>query len=467
MTDQFSDEFLLNLTPEQAQAIVAQGDEASRWALLRLSALARGKSAKSAPDPSTPSAMIAPYQKPDRKGRKKTPGRKQGHAGARRATPQIDRREQHRLECCPECGGPVSPPRRRRARIVEDIEQTRAVTTEHQIHAHYCPRCKKRVEPKVTAALSGSSIGHRALALSSWLHYGLGNSLGQIVQVFNALFQLPVSEGGLTQMWQRLAKVLEPWYDEIITEAAGSAVLHADETGWRVNGKTHWLWCFTQPSLTCYLIDESRGSKVLTEFLGECFEGILVSDFFSAYSAIKDEQRQVCFAHLLREIKKVSERDGSDEWRAFAKKLKRLLKDALRLAAHHDRLSGDYGRAVERLYLRLGLLTGEPSGHPDCRRLKKRLRRHHDSLFAFLEQPNVPPDNNRAERELRPAVIARKNSFHNMSDRGAKTQSALMSIYRTLKLRGHDPLETIAGALTRFIAGGQLPPLPRPRSPDT
>lgn len=466
MTDQLRENNLLDLTEEKARELYAQGPEAVVWALLKLSALAREKAAAK-PDPATPSAMIPPYKKPARKGRRKKPGRKEGHKGERRlAPPRIDRREEHRLQCCPDCGGPIRPTRKRRRRVVEDIEQTRATITEHLIHSHYCARCKKRVEPKVTQAMPRATVGNRALALSSWLHYGLGNSLSQVTSVFNSLFHFPLSEGGLAQMWRRLADALEPWYDQIITEANGSAVLHADETGWRVNGKTHWLWCFTNPALTCYLIDPSRGSKVLTEFLGECFEGMLISDFFSAYNVVAREQRQVCLAHLLREIKKVSERDDGNEWRAFAKKLKRLLRDALRLAAHPDRTAEKFLMLRYRLQCRITKMCNADYEHPDCSRLVKRLIRHRDSLLEFLYNPDVPPDNNRAEREIRPAVIARKNSFHNMSDRGARTQSVLMSIYRTLKLRGHDPIESIADALALHIATDQLPALPPVRAPD-
>jgi len=465
MTDQLAEKNLLSLTEEKARELYAQGQEAVIWALLKLSTLAREK-AGAKDDPATPSAMKAPYQKPARKGRRKKPGRKKGHKGARRMAPtQVDRREEHRLQHCPDCGGPVSPSRSSRKRIIEDIEKIRATITEHMIHSHYCRRCKKRVEPKVTRALPRAAIGNRALALSSWLHYGLGNSLSQVVSVFNSLFHFPISDGGLAQMWQRLADALEPWYNQIVAEANGSAVLHADETGWRVNGKTHWLWCFTNPTLTCYLIDKSRGSKVLTEFLGECFEGMLISDFFAAYNVVADEQRQVCLTHLLREIKKVSARDQSKEWTAFAKKLKRLLRDALRLAAHPERTAEKYLMLRYRLQCRLTKLSNAKYEHPDCIRLINRLIKHRESLLEFLYNPDVPPDNNRAERELRPAVIARKNSFHNMSGLGAKTQSILMSVYRTLKLRGHDPIETIADAIAQQISTGQFPVLPRPRAP--
>ena len=244
-------------------------------------------------------------------------------------------------------------------------------------------------------------------------------------------------------------------------------MLHADETGWRVSGRTHWLWCFAAPDLTYYAIEASRGSVVAQEFLAECFEGILVSDFYAAYNKVSAGGRQMCLAQLLSELKKVSETNQGLDWQAFEETLKRLLKDAIRLSRRSDREAEDYQRKVNRIQLRLDDLCADDYEDADCRRLAKRLAKHRYSLFTFLDDADVPFDNNRAERELRPAVIARKNSLHSTSENGARTQAILMSICRTLKLRGHDPLETIGDALALFIATGKLPQLPRPPNPET
>ena len=102
----------------------------------------------------------------------------------------------------------------------------------------------------------------------------------------------------------------------------------------------------------------------------------------------------------------------------------------------------------------------------DAARIVKRLSKYRTHLFTFLYDPAVAPDNNRAEREIRPAVIARKNSLHNTSDNGARLQAMLLSIYRTLKLRGADPLQIMAQALAQYLETGQLPPLPAAIAPD-
>ncbi len=88
------------------------------------------------------------------------------------------------------------------------------------------------------------------------------------------------------------------------------------------------------------------------------------------------------------------------------------------------------------------------------------LRRPGDQAFTFLGYPAIPFENNHAARQIRPAVIPRKDGQSNRSERGALTQAVLMSVYRTLRPRGQDPLGTIAAALRSYLQTGQLPPLP-------
>ena len=205
MNRALSDQNLLDLTEEKARALYAQGEEAVIFALLQLNALARQKQAGAGVDPATPSSQIPVYKKPTGKKRKAKRGQKKGHKGACRKSPlKIDRFVEHRLECCPDCGGAVGPARATRTRVIEDIQQAEVETTEHTIHAHYCPRCKKRVEAKVLDALPKSTLGTRALALSAWLHYGLGQTISQVAALFDSLFHFEVSAGGLSQQWARL-----------------------------------------------------------------------------------------------------------------------------------------------------------------------------------------------------------------------------------------------------------------------
>ena len=450
-----------DLTDSEVDELFSLGPEAIRWAILEYSAQLK-QADKPAFGPNTPSGQIPLYKKPNRESRRrKKPGAKSGHAGKRRAAPErIDEVKEHELEICPCCGEALGAAFEERERITEDIPEVKPVVTKHIIRRYRCKNCGKTVEQKVTDALPRAVLGNKVLALTAWLHYGLGTTLSQIIAVLNTHLSFKISEGGLVQMWHRLTKILEEWYEQIAMEARSSAVLHADETGWRVNGKTYWLWCFTSKNLTCYFINKSRGSPALLEFMGETFSGCLVTDFWAAYNRIACKSRQYCLAHLFREIDKVDERNESGEWKAFRKKLMRLFNDALRLekacGLDDEKWESRYARLLDRL-------SGICSVHrndPDVRRLTKRLHRHADGLFTFLLDEDVDHTNNHAEREIRPAVVMRKVIQQNRSNKGAHTQEVLMSVYRTLKLRGHDPVKTVVDALSIYLETGKLPDLP-------
>jgi len=456
------------LTEAEAAVLAEAGPEAVRLALLaangRIASLAAA--AASSASPSTPSGMVPVHEKPSvpqgKRRRRKSPGAKAGHVGSRRKPPAtVDVRAEHRLDACPCCGGALQRCNRTRTRVIEDIPaQVTPVVTEHTIHRDYCPSCKRHVEPVVPDAMPNATLGHHVIALSSWFHYGLGVTIGQTRDILASHLHTDVTAGGLLDGWQRLAETLFPWYEQIGREARAGAVLHADETGWRVDGQTWWLWCFCNPDTCCYLIDPSRGSAALQKFFTEAFKGVLVTDFWAAYDAVCAGDNQRCLPHLLRELIKVDERNDTQEWRAFSKQLKRLARDGIRLRKRPDFSKERYASRIRLINRRLCALADAAYHDADAARLGERISKYRDQLFTFLDTAGVPPDNNHGERQIRPAVIIRKNSLCNRSEQGAATQGVLMSIYRTLKLRGHDPTHTIAAALRTLLKTGKLPPLP-------
>ncbi len=450
----------------QATRLAGLGPEAVRLALLAVAA--RVAQLQPGPvSPATPSGMVPVYQKPAAsKRRRKKPGAKDGHAGTRRKTPaKVDARVEHRLAACPCCGGALQRCKRTRTRIVEDIPQEiTPVVTEHTIHRDYCPGCKKHVEPVVPDAMLNATLGHHVVALSSWFHYGLGVTIGQTRDILASHLHATVTAGGLLDAWGRMAAALRPWYEQVAEQLRGTACLHADETGWRVDGQTHWLWCFCDTQSCLYLIDRSRGGPALRRFFTEAFAGTLVTDFWAAYEQVAADDRQYCLVHLLRELEKVDERNRSLAWAAFAKLLRRLVRDGIRLRKRSDFTPERYRSRISLVNRRLNRLADDAAAglyaDPDARRLGERISRHRDHLFTFLDKVEVPFDNNHAERQIRPAVILRKNILCNRSPAGADTQAVLMSIFRTLKLRGLDATKTIASALRELLQTGTLPPLP-------
>lgn len=423
--------------------------------------------------PHTPSGAVPPYEKPSpTKRRKLRPGARKGHAGSRRApvVPQAHA-EVAPLTTCPDCGGAVEDATKFRTRIVEDLlANLSTLATEYTIPRHWCSGCKKHVEPGVPAAMPGATIGNRVVGMSTVFHYGLGLTIDQVREVLLGTFQTRASAGGLVDIWRRVADVLMPWYDTIGEEARLSATLHADETGWRVNGETYWLWCFCNPRCCWYMIDPKRGQEPLLEFFAEAFEGVLIHDFWRPYSAVvlaDAGEHQCCLVDLRREMSHIESHRLSEkspaaaaDCSAFHRKAKWLIRDGIRLRRRPDFTPDRHRSRIDRIDARLMEIARSECADTDANRLSKRLLRHSDEIFTFLDRPEADWNNNFAERQIRPAVVLRKNSQCNRSDRGAAVQAVLMTIYRTLKLRDVEPSTAIRSALEQWSGTGILPPLP-------
>jgi transposase len=436
------------MTRDEAKAILALPQDKAIHAILALADKAdKYDQIVGGVSPTTPSGMTPPYLKPTRGKRRKSPGRKKGHPGISRLRPdEADHFKEHTLKRCPQCHSPVKKPIKTYTRYVEDIPHIeKPEVTQHTVHGYWCSTCKKVVFPTLTDALPNAMIGLRLVVLTAWLHYLVGVSVNNIVKILSVFCQFRISAGGLTQAWIKLARLLEPAYEHIAERISRSGVLSADETGWRLNGITHWLWCFTTKTLCYYLITKSRASPVIRQVLGSVFSGILICDFWGAYNKITALAKQRCFYHLFTELAKVDKINTSPSWKAFRKILLRLLKDAIRLSQTKAQLSPEkYNTRKNRLYHRLEqILRAHHDGDKDVRRLLKRLKRHKAELFTFLEHENVSPFNNHAEQQMRKPVLTRKVSQQNRSQHGAKTQAILMSLFRTAELQGQNPLEVV------------------------
>ena len=454
----------LGFSEADARAIVELGPEASIFAILTLAKrVAELSGLVGKADPSAPSGQTAIFLKPKTKGRRKKPGARPGHPGSRRETPKPDKTVPHSLERCPDCSGSVSKCNSSRSRIIEDIQSdSKPSVTEHVIPRYWCGQCRKKVEPVVEDALPDSQIGHHAICLAGMMHYLQGTTLSQILDVYNYHLHFPVTEGGLIQAWHRVGEIFRPWYYGILDEIQDQAVLNADETGWRVQGKTFWLWCLASKDAVYYLIDPKRGSGVLKKLFRTCFNGVLVTDFWAAYNSVICLAKQKCLPHLLRDLRRTRHyHNPGEDWPEFHRRLRRLIRDSMRLKKNKPGMVLEvYERRKARIRKRLDEFIDGVWKEKNARRLQKRLRRHREELLTFLDHEEVPPDNNAGERGIRPAVLIRKNSYGNASEKGAQTQATFMTILRTLKMRGHNPVQVLVESLKSYVRSGQLPPLP-------
>jgi transposase len=452
----------LDMPREQAiEALLKSASKAEQWERLQAKGAATDES------PTTPSAMRPVYKKPAARGRRKRPGRKRGHAGARRPKAEpTEKPQEHFLSECPCCQNELGEPCRSHERTIEDARPVQPEVTKHVVHEYWCGPCGKFVGAPVTQAMPHASIGLHFLVITAWMHYALGLSVGNCVKAAEALLGFSVSPGGLTQGWQRLAELVEYAYDQILELIRHSAVLNADETGWRVNGITHWMWVFATRQYAYYLIDRHRSTEVVTAVLGKVFPGILITDFYGAYNALQALGKQKCYFHLFTELVKVDKLTVAAPWKRFRKKLTRLLRDAVRLWERKTKLSAKvYDRRKAMLHRRLDALIAAKWTDKHAKRLIKRLRRHRDEMLTFLDHPGVSPYNNDGERNVGVVVHTRKVSQQNRSADGAKAHAILCSLFRTAHLQKLPPVAYVLGlaeqALIAQKSGVAKPSLPK------
>lgn len=433
------------MTRDEAAAILDLPREQAIEAVLELAQKAEKFDQLHGVAPTCPSGMTPPYLKKPAKRRRKKPGQKNGHPGVGRTRPEkIDHYKEHTLDRCPECCGSLGEPIKHHKRYTVDIPQVEPEVTEQTVNGYWCSACKKIVYPKVCDAMPNSMLGLRMLVMTAWLHYWVGMSVRNCVKLLSTFWAFEVSPGGLIQAWNNMAVLLKPIYEDIGKKVKNSAVLNADETGWRISGITHWLWGFVTDKWCYYVIDKSRGSPVIKRAIGNFFQGVLICDFWGAYNKICTLATQRCFYHLLTELEKVDKSNKSSDWKTFRKKLTRLVMDAVRLDDSKAKMADSvFVRRKMKLYTRLDSLIESPRQDKDVNRLIKRLIRHRNELFTFLEYENVSPYNNHAERQMRTPVKTRKISFQNRSDRGAEAQATFLSLFGSAQLQELNPVEKV------------------------
>jgi transposase len=377
----------------------------------------------------------------------KKPGRKRGQGRfARRAIPTQAHAEQTvPLPACPHCAGELTR-RTTHEQFQVEIPPVAPVVTRFVTESAYCPACAKRVRSthpeqiSTAAGAAGVVLGPRVKAFAADLHHRLGLSYGKIADLLAEVFGLPVTRGGLCQAEAHLARLAEQIYAELLAALRASEVVHVDETGWRIGGLAAWLWVFTNQHLTVYTMQQSRGHEVVLNILGQEFAGVLVADCFVAYdaAALSAWLHQKCVAHLLRELRDLAQtKRGTVQ--AWVLDLMTLLRDALALkAGATDLRAPEYEAAATVLEDRLDrLIAGAVrSQDADRARLGRRLDKHRVEILRFLYIEDLEATNNRAERQLRPAVVTRKTGGCNRTASGAAAHAILMSVLATCRQRG-------------------------------
>jgi transposase len=310
-----------------------------------------------------------------------------------------------------------------------------------------------------TAHRTGPQVMARALTL----HYHFGLPLCKVPAVIGAATGIALSQSALTQAAAALCApgaVLHTAYDGLREEVRASPVVNTDDTGWRIGGAAAFLMGFFTPLLAVFQIRWRHRHQEVVEILGACFAGLLGTDRGTSYEAgaLDTVEQQKCLSHLLKNLSAVEE-TKTGRALAFTKELKATLREAIKLWRDHRT-----GECAPEPYRERGRIIRQKLDRqlrdrrlrdPDNQRLLDGIGLQHDNgrVLLFLERPEIEPTNNRAERGLRGAVIARKVSHCSKNERGARTYEVMKSITATLALRGH----RVCRALADMISGRPMP----------
>ena len=391
--------------------------------------------------PSSKKPIKANTEKKEIKAKGARPGHKgHGRKGHSEIPPDRILDVEEQWERCPECGGPLEN-KGWEERSVIDSPPQRAEPVLYRLGKRYCPRCRRGFTAPAPGVLPKSLYGNQLIANVIVMHYLYGLSLGRVSEYSG------VGAGSLMTIFHRCAGLFEGAPAKLIEEYRQAPVKHADETGWRTDGKNGYVWLFATTRLSIFQFGKNRSAKIPQAVFGaEPLPGVLVVDRYNGYNKIRCEI-QYCYAHLLRDVQDLEkEFPDSAEVSTFVAVVAPLM--ALAMGLRSQPLSDDqFFSEGSRVRSELKAAMDRPARHQGIRRIQDIFRENEGRLYHWAEDKAVPADNNLAERDLRPSVIARKVSFGSVTDAGAKVRSTLTTIVTTLKKQGLDAAQGIKETL--------------------
>lgn len=413
-----------------------------------------------------PPDFVKPNRPPRPSPRKPRKRRERGYTRGRETATRV---VEHYPERCSECGRKLEGGWHHSSRQVVEIPSLPYEVIEHRFMARSCGICHRRelARPDLSSEVYGQCrLGVRLMSLIAYLDTVCRMPVAGIQTLLSAVHGLHVSRGEIVRVHHTVAQAGSGAYERLLEEARASQVLHADETGSREDGVNGYEWVLSTPDLRFYHRDASRGAAVIQKLLGydpverslgaaiqsrnaaraqgrTQFTGTLVSDFYSAYGWYH-RSRQCCLVHLDRDLDALKAAHAQEpSVVAWADAVLDLMERAKHYARTHHNDRWALRLKQRRLFQIEACELARPylnSALPQ-QALAKRIRGHYAHLFVFVAAPQVPPDNNAAERAIRPFVIMRKISGGTRSPAGSRTQSTLASLFATWILRMQDPLQ--------------------------
>ncbi len=487
------------MTPEQAQAIYAGGQDGVIAALCELDAQVQAsqqeiealqrKIAQLSKNSSNSSKRPSSddITKP-KKGSKKDPeaqakgnkiGGQPGHRKHTRAPypPEaISQFHEHQSMDCPLCGADDLlwvedlPPRVMQQTEIKEIVVTRE---EHRADAYWCEACGQIHYAEFPPEVRKQGLFKaRLTALVAYMKNVCHASFSTIRKFLRDVVGETVSRGYLVKLIEKVSQSLQQPYQELLARIPLEATLNVDETGHKNNGDRFWTWVFKAELYVLFRIDKSRGSQVLIEVLGREFDGTLGCDYFSAYRKFMkdfDVSVQFCIAHLIRAIKFLTTLPDAPT-RAYGEQLLQAVKAMFKVIHRHDALPPQqFQAALEQAkakIIHIGIEQAPSLLNEKGKELKReaynmaeRFRKHAEAYFAFITTPGMDPTNNVAEQAIRFIVIDRHVTQGTRSANGQRANERLWTVIATCELQGRSAFAFILQAVQAYFQDATPPSL--------
>jgi transposase len=374
---------------------------------------------------------------------------------------QIDHFHICKLETCPCCGS-TQLVDQDQPLVLQQVElpEVKAIATQFNCTKYACASCGEESIADLPNGVPNSVFGPRLMALIATLTGVFHLAKRDAMQLLHDLYGVSISEGSIINIEERVATALDKPYERIHRHVMSSVIpKHFDETSWRDRGKNHWAWVASTSNATCFRIDPNRSKEAFQRFAGTLGQAPVVTDRYSAYNDLK-QPHQYCLAHLIRDFRKYSERDGPDGeiGSILEKELQKICKTQREFREGEiSQRSRDARFRHQKKRLGEYLIDGLANGTDDLSSLCDRLYDEMHKLWTFSKFTNVDPTNNLAERDLRKLVLWRKKSYGTRSSRGQRFVERISTIAETVRKARNNILNFITEAVSAFYAGESAP----------
>jgi len=368
----------------------------------------------------------------------------------------------YHLERCPRTGALLTPmpgtvPQ---IQLQYELVENPIELTAHVAYPFWCKHCQQVHWAEIPRPVRKAGIaGPRLSAFIAMLKGGCHASITSTQKIIDQL-GAPLASGTICKIRDKVWQALDAPYTELLEALPKQSFLNIDETGHKDQGDLFWNWCFVAPGFTVFKIADSRGTRVLLDVLGKECDAVIGSDHYGAYRKFMNEAPvlvQFCMAHLIRELKFLSE-SSSKPIANYGSRLLEHLRNIFTLIHRREELGEQrFLKQMEKQKKTFLSTARQTTAGGDASKLAERFKKYGKEYFTFVTRPGIEPTNNIAERAIRFCVIDRKVTQGTRGLNGRRWCERIWTILATCAQRNMNAFDFIADAVACYFDAAPAP----------